>query len=115
MDEDQEVLEAYLRKAQTWKADRIEAFLQEHPRRGVQSAPSRCSSLVRWLPHGMERSAEIPPGCAHRAAAGCAHRAAAGCAKEKSQSQKGFKSALVCLDRLAHVPEAGGRMVVASH
>ena len=30
MEEDQEVLEAYLRKAQTWKADHIEDFLREH-------------------------------------------------------------------------------------
>ena len=28
--DEQEVLEAYLRKEQTWKADRIEAFLREH-------------------------------------------------------------------------------------
>ena len=31
MEEDQEALKAYLRKALTWKADRIEAYLQEHP------------------------------------------------------------------------------------
>ena len=29
--DEQEALEAYLRKELTWKADRIEAYLQEHP------------------------------------------------------------------------------------
>ena len=31
MEEDQEVLKAYLRKVKRWKDDQIEAYLQEHP------------------------------------------------------------------------------------